>query len=112
LEALGKTYEEKTDTLRKDNFTLAQENNDLKTERDDARMQLVNTNINLIKEREQNITLMSQIRKLTEDQRRLVMALVVRDEILQKRLGIKLPMPFDESDNNPQTPSQPQKTEQ
>ena len=101
LEALGKTYEEKADKLRKDNFTKTHENNELKTKLDNATMELANTNINLIKEREKNITLMSQIRKMTDYQTELVIALALRDVILKEYSGIKLPIPFYESDNNP-----------
>jgi galactokinase len=104
LEALGKNYNEKLDKLRKDNFTQAQEINDLKTKLDDTTMKLMNANMNVAKEIQHNIDLMLQIRNMTDDQRRLAIAFVARDQILQQRLGIKLPNPFGESDNNPQTP--------
>jgi len=111
LEALGKNYEEKVDKLRQDNVAQARENNDLKSELDDTKTKLLNTTINLTKEQEENITLMSQISKMTDLQTRLITALALRDVILRECSGIKLPIPFYESDKNLQTPSQPKKAD-
>ncbi len=104
LEALGKNYDEKLDKLRKDNLTQAREIDDLKTKLDDANSRLVNKNQCIIEQQKQNTILMLHIRKITNDETWLIIALVARDQILQQRLGIKLPSPFGESDNNPQTP--------
>lgn len=112
LEALGKNYQEKLDELRKDNFRQAQENSALKNKLDETMRKQINSDLRIIKELEQNITLTVRIRKMTDDQGRLAMALVVRDQILQQRLGITLPNPFDESGSNPQTSGQPKKTNQ
>ena len=106
LEALGKTYDGKLDELRKENATQAQEIKDLKTKLEDTRRSLSNTTLLLIKEQEKNVTLMLQIRNMDHDQRRLVIAYVVRDQILKERYGVTLPDPFGEPDNNPQTPIQ------
>ena len=103
MEALGKYYDGKLDGLRKENVIKTQEIIDLKAKLGDTTRNLANTNLLLIEEKGQNITLMSRIRNMADDQNRLVIAFVVRDEILQKRFGVMLPNPFGESDNNPQS---------
>ncbi len=96
LEALGKNYDEKLDKLRKDNLTQAREIDDLKTKLDDANSRLVNKNQCIIEQQKQNTILMLHIHKMSNNQALLLIALAVRDQILQQRLGIKLPNPFDE----------------
>ena len=82
LEALGKYYDGKLDGLRKENVIKTQEIIDLKAKLGDTTRNLANTNLLLIEEKGQNITLMSRIRNMADDQNRLVIAFVVRDEIL------------------------------
>ena len=103
LEALGKTYEKKLDGLRKENATQSQEINNLKAKLDSTTKKLTHTGLLLIEEKSQNVTLTSHIRNMDNIQARLVIAIVVRDNMLMERLGIKLPSPFGESDNNTKT---------
>ena len=66
LEALGKNYEEKLEELRNENATQAREIKDLKAQLDDAMVKFVNMGLIAIKEREENIRLLLQVRKLED----------------------------------------------
>ena len=103
LEALGKTYDEKLASLQQDNAKQAQEIDELKTKLDNTEKKFLNMSLNVIKEQEQNVNFMLQIRNMANNQSKLVFALVLRDQVLKQRLGITLPDPFRESNDNQST---------
>ena len=103
LEALGKNYEGKLVGLQNENTINSKENGDLKSKLETTTLELTKARVDMCKEVTRNIKMMQRIQRLHGNISRLLLALVVRDELIKQRLGIILPVPMIEEDDDSET---------
>lgn len=87
LDALGKDYEAKTASLKEENSQLKQKLNQLQEE-----LSLIK--VALSEEKAEKLEAITQKQRLEQERDKTIMALVVRDKILQDKLNIELPNPL------------------
>ena len=87
LDALGKDYEAKTTSLKEENSQLKQKLNQLQKE-----LSLIK--VALSEEKAAKLEALKQMQRLELERDKTIMALVVRDKILQDQLNIELPNPL------------------
>ena len=66
-------------------------------------MELIKARVDMCKEVTRNIKMMQRIQRLHGNISRLLLALVVRDELIKQRLGIILQVPLIEEDDDSET---------
>lgn len=103
LEALGKNYQGKLEGLENENTTKSKENGDLKSKLETTTLELAKAKMDTCKEMARNIKMMQRIQRLHGNISRMLLALVVRDELIKQRLGIVLPTPRIEEDDDSET---------
>lgn len=93
FDTLGQGYEAQAATLEDDNVRLKQES----VER---QKKLLETTEELIREREARLKAEARILELTNSRDKAIVAVVVRDKILEERLGICLKNPFEKDESS------------
>jgi len=83
LDALGKDYETKVAILKDENFQLKQFQEELSL-----------IKVALSEEKAEKLEAFTQKQQLEQERDKVIMALVVRDQILQDQLNIELPNPL------------------
>jgi len=87
LDALGKDYEAKTASLK-------EENSQVKQKLDQLQEELSLIKVALSEEKAEKLEAITQKQRLEQERDKTIMALVVRDKILQDKLNIELPNPL------------------
>ena len=88
FDKLGQDYESKMVSLQEDNIRL-------KKELDQVKNELGVTNAKLIVETAAKTEAETRVQQLDKDRQALALALVMRDRIIEERLGTHLKSPFE-----------------
>lgn len=88
FDTLGKDYEAKTISLQKDNAQLKQKLDEIERE-------LEETKAKLLAETAAKLEAEAWVQQLTRERDKAIMAMVVRDHIIEKKLQIHLKNPFE-----------------
>jgi len=88
IDTLGKDYEAKTISLQNDNAQLKQKLGELDTE-------LKSTEVKLLAETAAKLEAHAQVLQLTAERDKAIVAMAVRDHIIQEKLHMQLKNPFE-----------------
>jgi hypothetical protein len=88
FDKLGQDYESKMVSLQEDNIRL-------KKELDQVKNELGVTNAKLVVETAAKTEAETRVQQLDKDRQALAFALVIRDRIIEERLGTHLKSPFE-----------------
>ena len=88
FDTLGKDYEAKTISLQNDNAQLKQKLGELDTE-------LKSTEVKLLTETAAKLEAHAQVQQLTMERNKAILAMVLRDRIIQEKLHMQLKNPFE-----------------
>jgi len=91
FDALGKEYGEKAAVMHEENASLKQKVDKLQQE-------LNKTNIELINETTEKLSVTAQLMGSNNLLRRAAFAVFTRDSLIKERLGMDLPNPFEQKD--------------